>query len=244
MRTSIVLIFCILGFACAASVQSQVTNTTIRTQDDERELEERFTVSPRQAISFRLDRVMVEELGLLDEQLSDIRKLQGRFRELSRSEIVVPEGLEADDQIEFVRKHRREMLEDFEKEIESILLPAQIERLNQIRLQQQIGTQVTGRAFGNPQVIKLLDLSYQEALELQKRAREIRNELDEKIAELRKEAEQELLAELTEKQREMLQGALGEKAETAYERRAKEMEEDDSNNSRQDEKNKDDEKDD
>ncbi len=182
--------------------------------------------SPRQQLSFRIDRVMAEELGLLDTQLEEIRQLQGEFLELVHSEIAVPEELDQEKQIEFVKENRQKMFDDFSNALDEILLPAQRERLEEIRLQKMIGTKVTGRTFTNPQILAAIGISHEDAINIQRRAAEIRKTLDEKIAKMEKEAEEELLAELSDKQREALKQVIGSRYETAHERRMRKMEED------------------
>lgn len=160
------------------------------------------------------------ELGLVDEQVEQIemlnegRRRQGREGNDQRSEM---EGLPEEER----RERRRELREERETEtkakIEEILLPDQLQRLNELSVRYM--SQRGGRGMINGSIAEKLGITDEQKEQIEERAQELQQELNEKMAELRREMQEKLLAELTPEQQDAYRKLAGEEFEFEQQRR-------------------------
>ena len=127
-----------------------------------------------------------KELKLADDQKAKVREIGEKIRDEWRKqwEAVreLPREQQREKMLELLKK-RQARTKEIRKQIEKVLLPDQLARLKQIRLQVQ-GT----RALANPEVQTALNITEQ-----QKQAFEgIREHLDKQFGELRSEIRREM----------------------------------------------------
>lgn len=151
-----------------------------------------------------------KELDLIDEQIEQIELLnengrrRGQGGEDRRAEM---EGLSDEERRERMREMRSERESEVQAKIEEILLPEQLERLNQLSV--QLRTQRGGRGMLNGSVAEALGITDDQKAQIEERAEELQREMNEKINELRRQMQEELMKELTPEQREKLEELTG-----------------------------------
>lgn len=137
----------------------------------------------------------IEELA--DSLRDKARDFFGNFRDLSEEE-------------------RNAKIEEFrtstQKEYDAILLPQQRDRLKQLMLQRS--SQFTRGPGGlNDDMMKELNVTDAQKEALQKKAEEIRADVQKKVAKIQEDAKAEILSVLTAEQRSKLEKLLGAKFE-------------------------------
>ncbi len=151
-----------------------------------------------------------KEIELVEEQLEQIRqindefssKMSGKVRELTSGGMNPVRGRELSELI-------KEMNEQKQSRMESVLLPHQVDRLRQISLQVQMNQSGDAATLASDQLVEALGIDDEQKKRLEERAEEIRAELERKITALRDKAREELLGELTRGQREKLDEMTG-----------------------------------
>lgn len=148
------------------------------------------------------------ELNLVPDQEKKIEALGESLREKAREAFRNFQDLSDDE--------RRAKFEEFrtssQKEYDAILLPQQRERLKQLMLQQS--TQFSRSPGGiNETLASELGITEAQKEALQKKAEEVRVELQKKTAKLQEEAKNEILSVLTAEQRSKLEKLMGAKFE-------------------------------
>jgi Spy/CpxP family protein refolding chaperone len=148
------------------------------------------------------------ELNLVPDQEKKIEALSESLREKAREAF---RGLQDLSDEERTAKFQ-EFRDSSQKEYDAILLPQQRERLKQLMLQQS--QQFTRSPGGiNDTLAKELNITDAQKEALQKKAEEVRAELQKKIAKIQEESRAEILSVLTAEQRSKLEKALGAKFE-------------------------------
>jgi hypothetical protein len=153
-----------------------------------------------------------KELEVVDYQLEQIKELQSKLQAETREIYAEIAKLPREDQsaeYQEAQKKVQELYKDHNAKLKKILLPQQIDRLEQISAQMQLRG---GAAYGlRGALAEKLGLSEQQQTELKEKAAEKNRELYAKYAELKAEMEKELLDEvLTAKQRKQLDDLIGE----------------------------------
>ena len=138
-----------------------------------------------------------------------MRELFSGFQNLSREE--------RDAKMEEVREKMRGRAESVKKEMEGILLPNQVKRLEQISRQTRM--RMGGQGGANPDLLATeLKLSDDQKEKLKVKAEEVAKKLQEKMTKIRKEAEDDLLSVLTPEQRTQWKEMIGEPFEFQFNR--------------------------
>ena len=161
---------------------------------------------------------MRKELEIVDYQVEKIEKLQTKLQEDVRELYADIRELPRQEQAEKYREAQekvRELYADAEKELGDILLPQQVERLEQVMTQMRMRG---GMSYGlQGDLAKTLEITEEQQKQLREKAAAKNQELYKKYAELRREMQQELLEEvLTEKQQKQLDELIGEPFEFQY----------------------------
>ncbi|WP_158261401.1 MULTISPECIES: hypothetical protein [Pirellulaceae] len=149
-----------------------------------------------------------KELEVVPSQLDDIRKLGEEMRNSMRDMFQGMRNASEDERREMFSK-LQSAREDVEKDLEKVLMPAQLQRLKQIQVQQQSRGR-GGVSFANPRIVEALGLSEAQLADLRDKAEELQNEMRAKVEELRKEADAELLQMLTPEQQKKWKEMMGE----------------------------------
>ncbi len=162
---------------------------------------------PRMSELLRDDKVKAE-LNLVPDQEAKLTAVGEKIRDSMRDAFRGFQDLSEDE--------RNAKFEEFrtnaQKEYEAVLLPQQRERLKQLMVQ---ASSTSGRSPGgiNDTLAKELGITDAQKEELQKKADEVRAELQKKIAKLSEESRTEILSVLTAEQRAKLAKLMGPKFE-------------------------------
>jgi hypothetical protein len=116
-----------------------------------------------------------------------------------------------------IRERLQTIQQDSEKRLSDVLMPHQIERLKQIELQSRLQRQGAS-ALTSDELAQQLGLSAGQQEQLQARAEEVEQEMEQKIVQLRLEARQKLLEVLTAEQRQKLEAMMGSTIELPEQR--------------------------
>lgn len=151
------------------------------------------------------------ELELTEDQIKSLeaandRQSRDSERELREAEL---EGLSETEQEERRRELRTAKTKERTDQLREILLPFQMDRLNQIAA--QASAQGGARSLINGSLADQLEITESQKSRLQEKAEELQNELNEKVAELRYQLQEELLAELDPDQRAKYRTIMGDK---------------------------------
>ena len=170
------------------------------------------------ALSLLGNEKIQEELELVDEQIDEIKDLSDEMRIAMREMF---SGLRA-SMSSASDTERREMWSEMQEEmqtrykdvqpkIESVLLPDQVQRLAEIKLQAKLHRSGGLTSERGSQVLKdQLDITDDQMEAMKEKAVEVRESLAAKMAKLRKEAEAEILSVLDTEQREKYKEMMGE----------------------------------
>ena len=159
-----------------------------------------------------------EELELVDDQVEEIKELgdemRKQMREMFNEMRETMSGTSNEERREMWGKMQEEMktrYEELNPKIESVLLPAQVQRLAEIKMQATLRRSGGLTSERGSQVLKdQLDISDDQMDEMKEKAVEVKKALDAKIAKLRKEAETEILSVLDSEQREKYKKMMGD----------------------------------
>jgi len=147
-----------------------------------------------------------DEIMLLDDQKADIEKIQTDYRESMRT--AMEEARESGDRGQ-IREIMDEKRKEMEEQMNDVLLPHQVGRLEQLSVQSRMQRSGADGALASTEIRDRLGLSEEQLEQIQEIARESQTELQKKVAELQKEARQKVLGALTPKQQEMWEELVG-----------------------------------
>ena len=158
------------------------------------------------------DNQIQQELGLVEDQMNEIREIQ---KEFSRQMQEQSQSLFSDGKFDPARaremgEQMRTVQATMKKKINGVLLPHQQQRLQQLSYHVEMQNRPGGEAIFQGRIADELELTEEQRAKLEERAGEIEQELEEKIAELKKKAREDLLKGLTSEQRKKLDEMLGE----------------------------------
>ena len=167
------------------------------------------------------DSSVIAELELVDDQVEAINELQNSMRDVFRESFsgmrdkfrdknVDREALMAE-----IRETIQSKMGGVEEELNEILLPHQVSRLDELYFQMQSNRSGTEGLLTNPKVVEKLGLTEEQIEEVAKKADEVKEDLEEKIAALREEARDEILSVLTSEQQQQIKEMMGDKFEFA-----------------------------
>ena len=137
-----------------------------------------------------------EELELRDEQKNELRKIGREYYEQTRRDWAGVRDLPAEERKKKygeIRQKNLERMKEIRKQVEAVLSPEQLDRLKQINLRT--------RVLQNPRIFEGLGISDVQ----QRRLREIRKQMQDKIRELQQETLEKTLDVLTPEQRKKLE---------------------------------------
>ncbi len=148
-----------------------------------------------------------EELGLAEEQVEQLESLQRESRDMMREMFqqgrTGGEGVNWDE----IRGKIQEKVKGIEERTSKILLPHQIERLEQIVLQNK---QRRGASGALESIKEKLDMSDEQLEELKKKAAEAQKVYQEKVAKAREEMQKDVLSVLSSEQRAKYEQLVGD----------------------------------
>ncbi len=150
-----------------------------------------------------------EQLSTIRQQFND--RIQEQMKAMRTGGFGAGQGRELADTF-------RQLQEEQKEAVNKVLLPHQIERLQQVALQSRMKNSGTSGVLADKKLIEDLGITDEQKEKLRTKAQELAKELQEKIEALRAETREELLQELTAEQREKLQKLMGVKFEGSLNR--------------------------
>ncbi len=146
-----------------------------------------------------------DELEMVDSQYKELQQLNSEIQDRVADQI---RGLDFSDPqgiADQIRKIRSEAKSD----LESVLLPHQLDRLRQLQMQSSMRHRTLVEILTSDPVKTELEITEDQSKELREEEREIEKELEKEIAELRRKARQRLLSKLKRQQRQQVEELLG-----------------------------------
>lgn len=158
------------------------------------------------------DSSVQKDLQLVDDQLKQIEEINAEFREKMKEKM---SGLHGED-----GKFQPDLAKDFtsfindmqkqqEERISNLLLPHQLDRLKQVSRQTKMSRLGAEQAL-TKHLAEELGISPEQKSRIQKKSKQLQEDLVKKIAELKAKAKEELLQELSKDQRKKLEDLLGD----------------------------------
>ena len=155
-----------------------------------------------------------QELELVDEQKQQLRDLQKEYqKQLSERMQEFTKGGFDPESGKRIKDLFSEMRDTMQTRMGDILLPHQMDRLNQVSVQMEMRNRGDANALMGKRLAEMLGIDEEQKKRIEERSEEIKKKLEEKIAKLKDEAKQELLDELTSTQRKKLKELTGDKFE-------------------------------
>ena len=159
-----------------------------------------------------------KELELVDDQVEEIKELGDEMRTSMREMFSglreTMSGASDQERREMWGEMQEEMktrYEELKPKIESVLLPTQVQRLAEIKMQATLRRSGGLTSERGSQVLKdQLDITDDQMEAMKEKAVEVRESLAVKMAKLRKQAEMEILSVLDTEQREKYKEMMGE----------------------------------
>ena len=153
-----------------------------------------------------------KELDFVGDQRDQFTRLQKEYNQRIQEKVGLlgkggfdpKKSHEIGDEIKSIQEQQK-------KDVEDLLLPHQISRLQQIQLQQKMKGMGTVNALSDKQVLEELGITEEQLAKLKERAKELSDEMQKKMQKLREETQENLLKELTSEQRAKLKSMTGEK---------------------------------
>ncbi|MFT5300655.1 MAG: hypothetical protein ACI87E_000453 [Mariniblastus sp.] len=153
-----------------------------------------------------------KDLELVGDQLKQVQDLQSQFAKEMKNQIGdLSKGGINKDRFKDLPALMEKLKAEQREKLEGLLLPHQIERLQQVALQTHMKQSGTAGALASDQVAQALGLTKEQVERMKKRSKEINEQLAKDTAELKEKAKKELLAELTTDQRKKLEEMTGDK---------------------------------
>jgi hypothetical protein len=153
-----------------------------------------------------------KEIELDSDQLEEFKNVTAEFQQQMQDHTsALRDGkLERDKLMEMATKMKK-LKDEQTSRLKQILVPHQLERLQQISTQQFLESAGTANALTSKHLADHLGLTKEQIERLKARSAEVNKKLQEKIASLKAEAREEILDELTSEQKEKIKLLMGKK---------------------------------
>ena len=155
------------------------------------------------------DSTIREELEMVDDQYQQLKEFNASVQRRAAEQIRQLDFSDRENLVDQIRSIRKKAVED----LNGVLLPHQLERLQQIRMQSLLRRRSFIDILTTDPVKQKIELSDDQAKDLKAREKEIEEELQREIAALRKEAREKLLSTLRPTQKEAVENIFGDSFE-------------------------------
>ncbi len=152
------------------------------------------------------DKNIRQEIEMVDGQYEDLKRVNSQVQKRMAEQIRGFDFKNSSDLVERMRSMRDQAQED----LNSVLLPHQIERLRQIRMQSQLRRRSLVDILTSDPVKSDLEITDRQSQELRQAEREIEEDLRKQIAKLRERARDRLLSKLNRAQKDQVEEMIGE----------------------------------
>lgn len=152
-----------------------------------------------------------EELELVGDQLDEFRDAQKELRDQIRDKAKSLAGGKLNPlEMGNIAKEIAELQKNQKSQLESMLLPHQLERLKQVALQIQMKKRGAANTLLSDKVAEELGIDAAQKKRIEERQKELKKELADRMAKLKEEIREKLLAELTSEQKTKLEELAGD----------------------------------
>jgi len=155
-----------------------------------------------------------KDLELIDDQLDRIKEINKDFGKKISEKIKMMRDGDGGIKIDgasSISKLIQDLKAQQKAEIEGLLLPQQQDRLKQVKLQMQMKNRGTANTLDK--LASELNITGEQKKRILARQKELKKELEEKLAKLKEDSRQALLKELTSEQRKKFKEMVGERYE-------------------------------
>lgn len=165
------------------------------------------------------DKNVVAELELVDDQVEALNDLQDEMRNIFREsfsgmrEKFSDKNVDRESLMQEIRDKIQSEMASVETELNEILLPHQVTRLEELSFQMQASRSGTQGLLTNPKVKERLGLTDDQIHEVEEKAEQVRADLEKKIEDLRASARDEILSVLTSDQQAKIKEMMGDSFE-------------------------------
>ena len=155
-----------------------------------------------------------KDLELVGDQLKQVQDLQAEFAQQMKDQIGdISKGGLNKDRLKDLPVLMKKLRDRQREQMESMLLPHQIARLQQVALQTHMKQAGTAGALASEKVAEELGITNEQIERLKKRSKEINEKLAKDMEALKEKAREELLKELSLDQQAKLKEMMGDKYE-------------------------------
>lgn len=154
-----------------------------------------------------------KELELVDDQVEKIRELQQEMQKQMGEIFRNAANVSGDNMGQMMREAQKVVRERTEEKLAKVLLPHQVQRLKQLKLQMQLRNRGV-HALAGDQLSSALGLTDEQKQQLMEKQREAQQKLQERFQQLREQMQQEVIKNvLKPSQLQKLEKLTGEKYE-------------------------------
>lgn len=166
-----------------------------------------------------------EELDLVEDQIESLRDVGDQSRDIMRNafsgmreKFADMSREERDEMMTTIRAKITEDMKAIDEKVGELLVPHQLERLDQIVVQSKMTRDGTAAALGSDDVREKLGLTDEEVEALKKKQEEVTKKLEEKMKKLKEEARDEILSVLPADKQKSIKDMLGDAFEMQQQR--------------------------
>lgn len=152
------------------------------------------------------DKAIREEIEMVDEQYEELKQVQKKIQSRVAQEI---RGIDFSKR-ETVTTQIKRIRDRARKELDSLLLPHQVKRLQQLHLQSALRGRSLVDVITSDPLKTDLEIDDEQTQQLKKEEKKIEQELQKEIERLRKEAREKLISRLKPEQEKKLKELVGE----------------------------------
>ena len=154
-----------------------------------------------------------KELELVDHQIEKIRELQQEMQKQTSEIFRNAANVSGDNVGQMMQEAQKVIRERTEEKLAKVLLPHQLQRLNQLKLQMQLRSRGV-HAVAGEELAGALGLTDEQKQQLMEKQREAQQKLQERMQQLREQLQQEVIEDvLKPSQLQKLEKLTGEKYE-------------------------------
>ncbi len=152
------------------------------------------------------------EMEIVEDQEKELEQIRDEMRNTFREMFSGMRDLPEDKRREAfgnMREKMQEAMKDVEAKVNKVLLPNQVERLNELALQSRMRRGGAQGALADEELAKKLGITEEQKKKMTEVAQEAQKELQEKIQKAQQEARDKILGVLTKDQRAQLEKMTG-----------------------------------
>jgi mRNA-degrading endonuclease RelE of RelBE toxin-antitoxin system len=146
------------------------------------------------------------EIGMVDEQYDELRKMNQQIQQRAAADLRKLDFSDRDGLVDRLREIR----DRSNKELESLFIPEQLERLQQLRTRSRLRRGSLVDLLTTDPLKDRLEITDQQAESLRETEAELEKEIQKEIARLREDARKRLLDNLNSEQQEQVEELLGD----------------------------------